>query len=60
MRLTEIKEIAKQHNVKVGKATKSELVRSIQQAEGNFDCFDTGRASECHQQTCIWREDCER
>ncbi len=39
MKITEIKEIAKQHNLKFGKATKSELLRSIQEAEGNQQCL---------------------
>jgi hypothetical protein len=43
MKLDEIKEIAKQHNIKAGKMKKSDLVRAIQQAEGNEVCFDTGK-----------------
>jgi lysyl-tRNA synthetase class II len=35
MKLEEIKEMAKQHNIKVGKLKKAELVRAIQDAEGN-------------------------
>jgi len=30
MKINEIKEIAKQHNLKVGKSTKSQLERAIQ------------------------------
>jgi len=33
MKLDEIKEIAKQHNIKAGKMKKDELVRAIQEAE---------------------------
>ena len=58
MKLMEIKEIAKQHNIKVGKMKKAELVRAIQLAEGNDACFETGLASGCGQSQCLWREDC--
>jgi hypothetical protein len=58
MKLDEIKEIAKQHNIKTGKLKKAELVRAIQQAEGNEVCFETSRADSCGQQACLWREDC--
>lgn len=58
MKLDAIKEIAKQYNIKTVKAKKSDLVRTIQQAEGNEQCFDSGRATLCGQDTCLWREDC--
>ena len=59
MKITEIKEIAKQYNLKFGKATKSELVRYIQEAEGNQQCFASSLSAECGQHSCAWREDCE-
>jgi hypothetical protein len=59
MKFTEIKEIARQHNLKVGKITKSQLIRSIQQAEGNQQCFDNNLSAECGQFSCAWREDCD-
>lgn len=59
MKLDEIKEIARQHDIKTAKMKKSELVRAIQQAEGNEPCFDSGKASQCGQEECLWREDCD-
>jgi hypothetical protein len=59
MKLEEIKKIAQQHNIKVGKMKKAELVRAIQQAENNDVCFETGQAAVCGQEHCMWREDCE-
>lgn len=59
MKLEEIKEIAKQHNIKVGKLKKAELIRAIQLSEGNIDCFETGQAAECGEPACLWREDCK-
>jgi hypothetical protein len=58
MKLEEIKEIAKQHNIKVGRLKKAELVRAIQEAEANEVCFESGQAEACGQETCLWREDC--
>ena len=58
MKLAEIKEIAQQHEIKVGKLKKAELVRAIQLAEGNEVCFETGQAAECGQAECLWRADC--
>lgn len=59
MKVSEIKEIVRQRNLKVGKSTKSELIRSIQFAEGNQECFATNTPAECGQQSCVWREDCD-
>lgn len=58
MKLSEIKAIAESMGIKPGKAGKSELVRTIQKSEGNFDCFASGSSGECGQDTCMWREDC--
>jgi hypothetical protein len=58
MKMDEIKEIAKRHNIKAGKMKKADLVRAVQLAEGNEVCFDTGKAAECSQSACLWREDC--
>ncbi len=58
MTLNEIKDIARIHNIKAGKVKKSELVRSIQHAEGNEQCFESGKASHCGQDSCLWRADC--
>jgi len=59
MKLDEIREITKQHHIKAGKMKKAELIRAIQQAEGNEPCFDSGTAAACGQEACLWREDCD-
>jgi len=33
------------------------LVRSIQRAEGNIDCYRRGRES-CYRMDCAWRDHC--
>lgn len=58
MTLKQIKDIARQKNVKAGNMKKETLIRAIQKAEGNFDCFGTATAGICDQIGCIWREDC--
>jgi hypothetical protein len=37
--------------------SKTELIRRIQKAEGNFDCFGTAE-DYCDQFQCCFREDC--
>lgn len=59
MKIEQIREIAKQRGVKTGKMKKGEIIRAIQEAEGNPTCFDTGKAAECGEMSCLWREDCK-
>ena len=58
MKLEEIRSIAKSHNINPGKLSKTELIKSIQTDESNFDCFATAYSGECDQVNCLWREDC--
>ncbi len=37
--------------------TKAELIRRVQKAEGNFDCYGTAKGY-CDQLLCSFREDC--
>lgn len=58
MKIDEIKEIAKRHSIKTGKAKKADLIRAIQLSEGNQVCFGNNSSGECGQEQCLWREDC--
>lgn len=58
MKIQDIREIAKKNGVRVRKLNKIELIRVIQKAEGNSDCFATPYVRECNQMNCLWREDC--
>lgn len=58
MKIGEVRSIAKSNGVAPGKLRKRDLIKSIQIAEGNFDCFATARNAECDQQHCLWRDDC--
>jgi hypothetical protein len=58
MKIDQVRSIAKAHNVKPDHLSKSELIRTIQIEEGNFDCFGSAYDGECDQGGCIWRKDC--
>lgn len=58
MKLEQIRTIAKSHSIHPGKLSKTALIKSIQTAEGNFDCFATAYNGECDQGGCSWRKDC--
>jgi len=58
MNMQEIKAIAKTRGVKSGSLKKMELIRALQAAEGNQQCFGTGKAAECGQDECLWKADC--
>lgn len=59
MKMQDVKEIAKDRGVKAGTMKKVELIKTIQRAEGNEDCFGEKKAEACGQDQCLWREDCE-
>lgn len=58
MKLEEIKSIAQLHSIKVSRLKKAELVRAIQKAEWNEQCFETGAVATCGQTGCSWRDNC--
>jgi len=58
MHIQTIRSIAKNHGIKTGRMNKAEAIRSIQRAEGNFDCFGSAVDGVCDQLQCAWREDC--
>ena len=58
MKADELKILAAQQGIKVGKMKKNDVVRLIQQNEGNAACFDTGNSMQCGQEHCLWRGDC--
>lgn len=58
MKITEIKKLATKMGLKVSpRMNKTELIRQIQRAEGNFACFATAK-DYCDQYRCLWRENC--
>jgi hypothetical protein len=58
MRMEEVRKRAKTLGLKnTFGLSKVELIRRIQRAEGNFDCFGTA-IDYCDQSQCCFREDC--
>lgn len=58
MKLQDVRTIAKNQEIKIGGASKSELIKKIQMHEGNFDCYGTASLGICDRADCLWREDC--
>lgn len=57
MKMQEIRHLAKAHGIKTNLKAKDDLIREIQRAEGNFDCF--GSAGDyCDQLECRFRDMC--
>ena len=57
MKMNQVREKAKALGIRVKNPKKVDLIRMIQKAEGNFECFGTARAF-CDQERCCFREDC--
>lgn len=58
MRLSEIEKKARNLGLKdTWKFSKKDLIKTIQRAEGNFDCYGTAQGY-CDQLACYWRNDC--
>jgi len=52
-----LRTMAKDLGVGTSKLQKAELIKTIQLAEGNFDCFGTA-VDYCDQGDCLSRVDC--
>lgn len=57
MKAAEVKEKAKEFGVKTTRIKKTDMIRAIQVAEGNFPCFKTAE-EYCDQFDCCWRKEC--
>ncbi len=58
MILKEIKDKAKDLGVRnYSKLAKPDLIRAIQEKEGNAPCFQS--IYDCWQFDCLWRPDCQ-
>lgn len=61
MRLSDIEKKAKNLGINdTWKFSKKDLIKSIQRAEGNFDCFGNATNGYCDRSACSWRTDCLR
>ena len=58
VKMTNIREKAKNLGVNPGAMNKQNLIRSIQEKEGSAPCFNTEQLA-CDQYDCCWRDDCK-
>ena len=58
MNFNEIRKMAKEMDVNTFRLKKSAIVRAIQRAENNIECFGTQRVEYCNEKACLWRNDC--
>ncbi len=58
MKIQRVRAIAKMKGVNSARQSKGEIIRAIQEAEGNFPCFGTARDGYCDREDCAWKEDC--
>jgi hypothetical protein len=57
-KLQEVRAIARKMGINTRNVTLKELIRAIQRAEGNKDCYMTAQVLTCGQVNCCWREVC--
>ncbi len=57
MKMVDIKRIAKRVGCNSGRLKKADLIKKIQEVEGNFPCFQSA-GDYCNQEKCSWRDDC--
>lgn len=57
MLMAEVREKAKVLGLKTARMKKIDIIKAIQETEGNFPCFGTA-VDYCDQSTCCFREDC--
>jgi hypothetical protein len=59
MKMDQIRVKAKAVGVNVMRKSKEAVIREIQRAEGNRDCFNRGESRMCGQDKCAWRVECK-
>jgi hypothetical protein len=58
MKFNEIRKMAKGLNIKTYHMKKIDVIRAIQRAEDNPECYGTQRVEHCREDFCLWRHDC--
>ncbi len=57
MKMSDIKTKAQSLGIKPGKLSKTSLIQTIQEAEGNNACYGENDGT-CLQVSCCWFDDC--
>jgi hypothetical protein len=58
MKIQKIQIMAKAMGINTFRMKKTDMVRAIQRAEHNPDCFSKNRVGYCGELVCLWRDDC--
>jgi len=58
MNTSQILKKAEEMGIEIGWVVQTDLIRAIQRAEGNIDCYATHRNRTCGEEGCLWREEC--
>lgn len=58
MNTSQILKKAEEMGIELGWMLQTDLIRAVQKAEGNIDCYATDRNKTCVEKGCLWREEC--
>jgi len=58
MNFNAIRKMATTMNINTYRMKKIDIIRAIQRAENNIECYGTQRVNNCHEDACLWRDDC--
>lgn len=58
MKFNEIQKMATGLGINAYRQKKIDLIRKIQEKEGNIACYGTERVDYCNEEICLWRNDC--
>ncbi len=58
MKFNEIRKMAKGMGINTYKMKKTAMIRAIQKAEENIECYATERVQYCDEGACLWRDTC--
>jgi len=58
MNFNEIRRMAMDMDINTHRMKKPDLIQAIQRKENNMECFGTERVDYCHEELCLWRDNC--
>ncbi|MFA4911811.1 MAG: SAP domain-containing protein [Desulfobacteria bacterium] len=58
MSFNEVRRMAKDLGVNTASGKKTDIIRAIQRAENNIECYATDRVNNCYEDLCLWKSEC--
>lgn len=58
MNFNQLRKMAKARGINTYRMKKTDIIRAIQRAEQNIDCYGSERVTVCNEESCLWRGDC--